>query len=113
MRKTSEHEREKDTPLTAKMSDLDARINRLKSQKAALETKHNKHTKNERMKRTRTLIQVGGLVSLSGLLERFDITLGDDLQLDNIAKDKSRILMGVLLSVMEQLPQNFSENDLI
>ena len=104
---------ENERPPQAKMSDLDARIKHLKSQKAALETKNNKHTKNERMKRTRTLIQVGGLVSLSGLLERFDMTLGDDLQLDNIAKDKSKILMGILLSVVEQLPQHFSENDLI
>jgi hypothetical protein len=64
------------------------------------------------MQRTRTLIQVGGLVSLSGLLERFEIALGDDLQLDEEAKKKSKIIMGVLMSVIEQLPNNLSEEDL-
>ena len=95
-----------------KVSDIEARINRLKSQKAALETKQKIQTKNERMQRTRTLIQVGGLVSISGLLERFDIALGDDLQLDDEAKDKSKIVMGVLMSVIEQLPKHLSEEDL-
>ncbi len=80
--------------------------------KAALETKQKIQTKNERMQRTRTLIQVGGLVSISGLLERFDIAMGDDLQLDEVAKDKSKIVMGVLMSVIEQLPKHLSEADL-
>lgn len=97
---------------TAKVSDIEAKINRLKSQKAALETKQKIQTKRERMQRTRTLIQVGGLVSLSGLLERFEIALGDDLQLDEEAKKKSKIIMGVLMSVIEQLPKKLSEDDL-
>jgi hypothetical protein len=95
-----------------KISDIDAKLNRLKSQKAALETKQKVQTKRERMQRTRTLIQVGGLVSLSGLLERFGIALGDDLQLDIDAKEQSKVIMGVLMSVMEQLPRHLSENEL-
>jgi hypothetical protein len=95
-----------------KISDIDAKLNRLKSQKAALEAKQKIQTKRERMQRTRTLIQVGGLVSLSGLLERFGIALGDDLQLDIDAKEQSKVIMGVLMSVMEQLPRHLSENEL-
>jgi hypothetical protein len=95
-----------------KISDIDAKLNRLKSQKAALETKQKVQTKRERMQRTRTLIQVGGLVSLSGLIERFGIALGDDLQLDIDAKEQSKVIMGVLMSVMEQLPRHLSENEL-
>ena len=56
--------------------------------------------------------QVGGLVSLSGLLQRFGITLGDDLQLNQDAKEKSKIITGILMSVMEQLPPNLSDTDL-
>ena len=94
------------------ITDLESQINRLKSQKAALETKQKMDSKRDRMQRTRTLIQVGGLVSLSGLLERFGITLGDDLQLNQDAKEKSKIITGVLMSVMEQLPPNLSDTDL-
>jgi len=94
------------------ITDLEAQINRLKSQKAALETKLKMDSKRDRMQRTRTLIQVGGLVSLSGLLDRFGITLGDDLQLNQEAKEKSKIITGVLMSVMEQLPPHLSDTDL-
>ncbi len=109
---TQELEAQQPIRPTAKVSDLEARINRLKSQKASLEHKQKMHTKSERMLRTRTLIQVGGLVSISGLLERFDIALGDDLQLDEKAKSKSKIVMGVLMSVIEQLPKNLNQEDL-
>ena len=95
-----------------KLKDFEVKLNRLRSKKSALEYKLKMHTKSERMLRTRTLIQVGGLVSLSGLLERFDIALGDDLQLDEEAKSKSKIVMGVLMSVIEQLPKNLNEDDL-
>jgi hypothetical protein len=41
-----------------------------------------------RKKRTRTLIQLGGLVQKSGLLEPLQLKIGDDLQGDEL------VLMG-------------------
>jgi hypothetical protein len=49
-----------------------------------------------RKARTRTLIQLGGLVDKSGLLESLNITLGDDLQKDYEHLESSAILTGAL-----------------
>ena len=49
-----------------------------------------------RKARTRTLIQLGGLVEKSGLLEPLNITLGDDLQKDYEHLESIAILMGAL-----------------
>ncbi|MBX9805238.1 MAG: conjugal transfer protein TraD [Alphaproteobacteria bacterium] len=47
-----------------------------------------------RKARTRTLIQLGGLVDKSGLLEPLNITLGDDLQKDYGHLESTAILTG-------------------
>jgi hypothetical protein len=49
-----------------------------------------------RKARTRTLIQLGGLVEKSGLLEPLNITLGDDLQKDFDCLESAAILAGAL-----------------
>ncbi len=49
-----------------------------------------------RKARTRTLIQLGGLVEKSGLLEPLNIMLGDDLQKDYEHLDSTAILTGAL-----------------
>lgn len=91
------------------LRESDAKINRLKAQKASLETKIKDKKKTERMSRTRTLIQLGGLLSLTPIPQRFDLQLGDDLQLDLDKKDQSLMLLGLLITVSEQLPQAFSD----
>ena len=52
-----------------------------------------------RKKRTRTLIQLGGLIEKSGLLEKFDIDLGSDLQRDLDIKGNVHGLFGALLDL--------------
>ena len=91
---------------------IDAKLNRLRAQKNALEFREKNISKQLRMKRTRTLIQTGGLLSVSGLLERFSIELGDDLQMDSENHDKAATLLGVFISLIEQLPHEFTRAEL-
>lgn len=61
--------------------------------------------KNElRKARTRTLIQLGGVLKLTGLLEYCDIQIGEDLQEDLTAMDKSAVLLGILLETYNKVP---------
>ena len=74
---------------THKLSSIEANLNRLKARRAALEHQEKAITKRERMQRTRTLIQLGGLLSKVRLTDVFDITSGDDLQGDSECHDKA------------------------
>lgn len=49
-----------------------------------------------RKARTRTMIQLGGLIEKSGLLDDLNLTPGDDLQRDPDCFDSLAILMGAL-----------------
>ena len=60
----------------------------------------------ERKLRTRTLIQAGGLLSLSGLLEQCDIFEGEDLQNDLEGHEKAATLLGILIDASEAILQN-------
>ena len=92
-----------------KIKAIDAKLNRLRAQKNALEFREKNASKQLRMKRTRTLIQTGGLLSVAGLLDRFSIELGDDLQVDSNNHDKAATLLGVFISLIEQLPHEFTK----
>jgi hypothetical protein len=59
----------------------------------------------ERKLRTRTLIQSGGLLSLSGLLEQCEISEGEDLQSDPEGYEKGATLLGILIDASETLLQ--------
>jgi len=67
-------------------------------------------TKNQnialRKQRTRQLIQLGGLVQKSGLLEMLDIQDGEDLQ-DYNHLHKSAKVLGFLLESLEQTNLDF------
>ena len=67
-----------------------------------------KQNTQERKLRTRTLIQAGGLLSLSGLLEQCDIFEGEDLQGDPDGYEKGATLLGILIEASEAL---FYNND--
>lgn len=58
-------------------------------------------SKKQRKARTRTLIQLGGLVHKVGLSEEFRIALGEDLQMDEAAREKNqktgRVVVRMLL----------------
>lgn len=56
-----------------------------------------------RKARTRTLIQLGGLIEKSGLLELLGINTGDDLQRDPDCFESAAILMGALGEIHFQL----------
>jgi hypothetical protein len=62
----------------------------------------------ERKLRTRTLIQCGGLLKLSGLLEQCSITEGEDLQYDIESYEKSAVLLGILMDASERFLQDHS-----
>lgn len=57
-----------------------------------------------RKARTRTLIQAGGLLSLTGYFVICGIEEGQDLQLDFENRDKAAILLGILSEAFEKLP---------
>ena len=83
-------------------------MNRLRSQIAALSFKETNLDSSHRSARTRTLIQLGGVVSLSGIASLLDIEEGDDLQLDFESKDKAAMLLGglsELVTLLETSPE--------
>lgn len=66
----------------------------------------------ERKLRTRTLIQAGGLLSLSGLLEQCDIFEGEDLQSDPDGYEKGATLLGILIEASESLVYNSDDQQM-
>jgi len=58
--------------------------------------KNNQTHASYRKARTRTLIQLGGLFEKSGLMETFDINVGDDLQMDLGKKENAYAVLGAL-----------------
>lgn len=93
-----------------KFSKLEIKLNRLLAQKAALQHKLKLKSISDRRARNRTLIQVGGLLSLTPILDICNINPGDDLQINH--QDKADILLGILSVVFEDLSNNFDSSDL-
>jgi len=61
-----------------------------------LRSKLNTTAKQDRRARTRTLIQLGGLIEKSGLMNLIHIQTGEDLQLDHEAYEKAATLFEIL-----------------
>ena len=78
-------------------------LNRLKALKSKFDSAHNNFTNTQRKARTRTLIQIGGLLNMVGLPQLCGINEGDDLQLDLENQDKAATLLGMLAHVNENL----------
>lgn len=84
------------SPYAHKLTKIQQKLNRLHDQRAKLLQNPS------RVHRTRTLIQLGGLLLKSGWLETFQITPGDDLQ--NIHhRSKAEALLGALLHIAPDL----------
>ncbi len=66
----------------------------------------------DRRARTRTLIQLGGLVEKSGVLDVLGITMGQDLQKDPTLFNKVAILSAALKENTKVISQ-LSETDLV
>ncbi len=92
------------------LSDIETMLHRLRAEKCALQHKMKKQEKSKRYARTRTLIQIGGLLNLTPLLSSANIELGDDLQAEH--NEKAAILLGLLQAISEQLPDPISNDDL-
>jgi hypothetical protein len=93
--------------MPANYTNIEIRLNRLYAQKAALEHKLKRSENNYRKMRTRTLIQMGGLLELTSLPAFCNINIGDDLQIDK--PDNAATLLGILAKFADQLSEN-SEN---
>ena len=65
-----------------------------------------------RSSRTRTLIQLGGLLSKTKFIDLFDIELGDDLQNEDENAYKGMMLLGLFQDLCDQLPDNFTDEQL-
>ncbi len=87
----------KDTNLLQKIYQ---QINRLHNQLNLEKLKMQKQNQTKRKLRTRTLIQIGGLVQKSGLMDAFTIESGEDLQ-DYESIHKAARLLGFLSHCLE------------
>jgi len=96
-----------DTKLQKQLSKKKQAIANLGNALARLNFRQTIHADNLRKARTRTLIQLGGLVEKSGLADLFDIKLGSDLQLDKEELLKAATLLGFLI---EQYNEHCSPN---
>jgi hypothetical protein len=90
--------------MPANYTNIAIRLNRLYAQKAALEHKQKRSENNYRKRRTRTLIQMGGLLELTPLPAFCNINIGDDLQRDK--PDNAATLLGILTKFADQLSEN-------
>ena len=93
-----------------KLIKLETYLNRLRSEKAALEYKEKRRKEQLRKARTRTLIQLGGLLELTALPSICRINLGDDLQ--DEMRTKAALLLGILVKCADNLPDEFTEKQL-
>eukprot|EP01099_Mayorella_cantabrigiensis_P002257 TRINITY_DN19_c0_g1_i3.p1 TRINITY_DN19_c0_g1~~TRINITY_DN19_c0_g1_i3.p1 ORF type:complete len:128 (-),score=11.89 TRINITY_DN19_c0_g1_i3:242-625(-) len=86
-----------------KINQLQRRVDQTTRQQARLNErslyKTGMSAVNLRKSRTRTLIQLGGLVEKTNLLEPLGLTLGDDLQKDETLFDQVAILAGALSDI--------------
>lgn len=86
------------------MHELDAlqqKINALKMRRNRELKKQSFQENNLRKSRTRTLIQLGGLVQKAGLAEHFEVEMGDDLQGNTEGRDKAELILGFLIEALQ------------
>ena len=92
----------------ASQLQIQVKFNRLQSQKTVLENKIKIKNNSLRKARTRTLIQMGGLINMLNLPNICGIDEGDDLQLNFEASDKAAVLLGMLAHLEDSLPPTLS-----
>lgn len=95
--------------LSRKFSDIEIELNRLRSEKVALQFAEKKQNNRNRKIMTRTLIQMGGLLELTPLPSLCEIELGDNLQGEH--QLKAALFLGILTKYAEFLPGKLSENE--
>ena len=96
--------------LQDKLKTLEIKKNRVNAQ-LNIENRKNLSSANiDRKKRTRTLIQLGSLIKLSGLMEICEIEEGNDLQSSIEDADKAATLLGVLITCVENMRDELDES---
>ena len=96
--------------ISKQYDNVEIKLNRLLSQKAKLQSSHKNNAKKERKARTRTLIQLGGLLSLTPILDICNIKLGEDLQIS--AQDKADTFLGIISTLINSFSNDFDTFDL-
>src|SRR3989338_8719554 len=95
------HKELENSNLPKRIRVLSQRINRLKNNFNREMHKIKQQRQSDRKARTRQLIQIGGLVHKSGLVDAFLITPKDDLQ-DYETRTKAVQLFGFLITCFEE-----------
>jgi len=75
-----------------------------------MSTRISNYKSDERRARTQTLIHLGGLVSISGLLEYCDIQLGENLQSDIEVIERAAILLGIIYDAAQKVLEDPDEH---
>jgi hypothetical protein len=83
---------------------INQKIEHLKDARKRLEKRISNEANTNRKARTRTLIQLGGLLNITNLLELTNINLGEDLESAHSNQDKAATLLGLLQYLTETLP---------
>lgn len=90
------------------ITSINQKIERLKDERKRIERRISDRANTNRKARTRTLIQLGGLLKITNLLELADIHLGEDLESEQENQDKAATLLGLLQHLTESLPPALS-----
>ena len=96
--------------ISKQCDNIEIKLNRLLAQRAKLKQNHMSVAKKEYKARTRTLIQLGGLLSLTPILDICNIKLGEDLQIS--AQDKADTFLGIISTLFDSLSNDFDASDL-
>ena len=100
---------QRNTHISSKLQRLKQRLNRRKSNLSREKHKMKVQQQSNRKARTRLLIQAGGILHKSGIMEAFSIAPDDDLQAyENF--EKAAQLLGFLTMCFEE--NNFDEANL-
>ena len=73
-----------------------------------MQFQHSREINKQRSARVRSLIQIGGLVVKSGIIEKLGIEIGADLQKNEEQKRKAYTLLGLLIRQLS-VPQKAEE----
>ena len=88
--------------------NLQNKINKSENKIKRLEGLTYRLKQNQRAARTRTLIQLGGLLVKSGIAEKLGITIGADLQREEEQKKKAYVLLGMFINQLS-IPKKIEE----
>jgi hypothetical protein len=93
--------------LSKSLQKKEIEYNRSLAKKAVLLSRIRREEQSDRRSRTRTLIQIGGLVFTTPLTELCDISEGDDLQ--DLEFNKGALLAGILCDMLNTFPLELTQ----